>query len=117
MSHYYHVDVHQLMLGKVHFRHCCISETKKHVTKYRFYLGRTAGYDASRYKNTVTEVKPITTKPGFVDAAGHNYRLMSGSPCLNAGLNEDWMAASKDLAGSARLRGKTVDVGAYERAK
>ncbi|MCH8922499.1 MAG: hypothetical protein IIA67_05055 [Planctomycetes bacterium] len=117
VSHYYHVDVHQLMLGKVHFRHCCIGETKQHMTKYRFYLGRTAGYDVSRYKNTVTEVEPVRKKPGFVDAAGQNYRLVSGSPCLNAGLNEDWMAAAKDLAGSARLRGKAVDVGAYERAK
>jgi hypothetical protein len=117
VSHYYHVDVHQLMLGKVNFRHCCIGVTKKHATKYRFYLGRTAGYDPKQYKTYLTEVSPVTKQPGFVDAAGHNYALVSGSPCLNAGLNEDWMAASKDLAGNARLSGKTVDVGAYERAK
>ena len=40
-----------------------------------------------------------------------------GSTCLDAGLNEDWMSAAKDLAGHARLHAKTVDVGAYERAK
>jgi len=113
-SHYYHVDVHQLMLGKATAKHCCIGVTKLHVTRQRFYLGRTAGYDPKRYKNTAKQVKCVDKDPQFVDAGSHNYRLKQGSPCVNAGTNEARMADAKDLDGKRRLQGGTVDIGAYE---
>jgi hypothetical protein len=114
VSHYYHVDVHQLMLGKVHVKNCSIGQTTLHVTRQRFYLGRTAGYDASRYKNTVIEAGAVAGDPGFVDAAKHDYRLKPGSPCIDAGTSEDWMKDAKDLADRPRLQGAAPDIGAYE---
>lgn len=113
-SHYYHVDVHQLMLGKVHVKNCSIGQTTLHVTRQRFYLGRTAGYDPSRYKNTVVEAGPVEGDPGFVDAAKHDYRLRQDSPCIDAGTSEDWMTDAKDLAGRPRIQGGKPDIGAYE---
>ncbi len=42
-----------------------------------------------------------------------NPRLMAGSPCINAGVYEDWMAGTVDLDGRSRTNGP-VDIGAYE---
>lgn len=56
----------------------------------------------------------ITGAPLFADTNALNYRLNSGSPCINAGKNESWMTGSVDLDGNRRVvRGK-VDMGAYE---
>jgi len=52
--------------------------------------------------------------PLFRDAAAGDYRLTAASTCINAGLNEAWMAQATDLDGERRLRGGTVDLGAYE---
>ena len=40
-----------------------------------------------------------------------------GSPCIDAGLDADWMVGRKvkDLAGSVRISGEHVDIGCYER--
>ena len=114
ISHYYHVDVHQLMLGKANLRHSCVGETKLHHTNQRFYLGPTARYDPKWYKNTLNETEPVAADPMFMDAAGGDYRLKAGSPCIDAGLNEDWMSDAQDLEGKPRIQGKAVDVGAYE---
>ena len=43
-----------------------------------------------------------------------DYRLSFGSPCINTGSNQAWMADSFDLAGHKRILQKTVDMGAYE---
>jgi len=58
----------------------------------------------------------IAAYPKFVDMVNSNYRLQGGSPCINAGLNLDWMAGSKDLDGRERLDRLTrqVDIGTYE---
>ncbi len=58
----------------------------------------------------------ITNYPGFVDPAGGDYRLADGSPCINTGLNEAWMAGGLDLDGRARLDrfSGRVDIGCYE---
>lgn len=114
-SHYYHVDVHQLMLGKLFLRHCCVGRITPHVTRQRFYLGRTAGYDPSRYKNTITRSAAVDAEPRFVDTAKRDYRLQPDSPCIDAGTAEEWMKDAKDLAGRPRIQGKAVDIGAYER--
>lgn len=42
-----------------------------------------------------------------------NPRLMAGSPCINTGVYEDWMAGTVDLDGRSRTNGP-VDIGAYE---
>ncbi len=66
--------------------------------------------------------------PGFVDADGpdddpatyedNDYRLRADSPCVDKGMNADWMLQATDLDGNPRVfHGKsshTVDMGAYE---
>ena len=46
----------------------------------------------------------ITNEPLFVDYAAGNLRLQSNSPCVNTGINQDWMAGSTDLDGNPRIR-------------
>ena len=55
----------------------------------------------------------ITNEPAFVDLAGGDLRLQASSPCINAG-NNDAVASSRDLDGSERIVGGSVDMGAYE---
>jgi hypothetical protein len=70
----------------------------------------------------------IADDPLFVDPDGpdnapktyddNDYRLLPDSPCIDAGINEDWMWETLDPDGKARiLKGAsslTVDMGAYE---
>lgn len=60
----------------------------------------------------------VTNYPLFIDPdpANPNYRLQSGSPCVNLGLVEDWMPAAVDLDGRTRVDqfSGRVDIGAYE---
>ena len=57
----------------------------------------------------------ITNEPMFVDLAAGNLRLLSNSPCINAGTNQDWMIGAMDLDGNPRIYGGgRVDMGAYE---
>ena len=47
------------------------------------------------------------------------YRLRGNSPCINQGVNLDWMTNAalvigRDLSGDRRLRDDRVDMGAYE---
>ncbi len=70
----------------------------------------------------------IDLDPRFADPDGlddnpdtwedNDYRLLSDSPCMDVGLNEDWMWQATDLSGNPRIfPGKgswQVDMGAYE---
>ncbi len=56
----------------------------------------------------------VTDAPMFLDRPGRDYRLRGGSPCVNAGKYETWMAGALDLDGGARIRGGITDIGAYE---
>jgi hypothetical protein len=51
--------------------------------------------------------------PGFVDLAGRNLRLLSNSTCINSG-NNAFAPSGLDLDANVRIRGNTVDIGAYE---
>jgi parallel beta-helix repeat protein len=55
----------------------------------------------------------ITNTPLFINFAGGNLRLLSNSPCINAGLNSA-APTSPDLDGNPRIDGGTVDMGAFE---
>ncbi len=73
----------------------------------------------------------INADPTFVDSAGGNFRLLSGSPCLDEGddiatpllpaddYDLDWdgdllESIPLDLGGAPRVQGTYVDMGAYE---
>jgi hypothetical protein len=56
----------------------------------------------------------IAADPRLEGAGWGLYRLAAGSPCLNAGTNDGWIATSLDLEGQRRLVGGRVDIGAWE---
>jgi len=58
----------------------------------------------------------ITSDPQFVDVAALDFRLMSGSDCIDAGDTTVVADAGLllDRAGSNRVQGLSVDMGAYE---
>jgi hypothetical protein len=55
-----------------------------------------------------------TGDPKFESRAAGNFRLTLGSPCVDAGLYEPWMANAVDLDGRRRVQRAGVDIGAYE---
>ena len=54
----------------------------------------------------------ITNPPLFADLSAGNYRLASGSPCIDTGTNR--LVVAVDLDGNPRLIGSRTDMGAYE---
>jgi hypothetical protein len=59
----------------------------------------------------------IDSDPLFANLAAGNCRLARGSPCIDAGTNQAWMATAFDLDGQARIfdnKLDAVDMGAYE---
>jgi len=55
-----------------------------------------------------------TNDPSFLDLPSRDFRLRAGSPCVDAGTNQSWMATAEDLAGLNRIIGPYVDMGAHE---
>ena len=60
-----------------------------------------------------------TEDPKFVSLADGDFHLQRGSPCIDAGLNQDWMIGATDLDGRPRIDrfSQTVDMGCYEYQK
>ena len=56
----------------------------------------------------------ITNDPQFVSATTGDYRLKVNSPCINIGVNRDWMTNAVDLDMELRIYDITVDLGCYE---
>jgi len=66
----------------------------------------------------------LTGDPHFADLDGadndpttyedNDYRLSADSPCIDSGMNEDWMWAAVDIDDNPRIWGGGVDMGAYE---
>lgn len=52
--------------------------------------------------------------PKFVNAAAGDFRLRTGSPCLDAGTALAVRDGELDLAGAARVQGDAPDLGAFE---
>jgi hypothetical protein len=56
--------------------------------------------------------------PLFNNHAGYDYRLLEGSPCINAGTNQPWMFEpypnGVDIYGNPRVQNLIVDIGAVE---
>jgi hypothetical protein len=58
-------------------------------------------------------INNFTSPPLFVNLATGNFHLQSNSPCINSGANF-YVGVSQDFDGNPRIRGGTVDIGAYE---
>jgi hypothetical protein len=58
-------------------------------------------------------INNITAPPLFLNQPAGDFRLQSGSPCINAG-NNNFAPSGTDLAGYPRIRGAAVDIGAFE---
>ena len=57
----------------------------------------------------------IDRDPSFANAAAGNFRLTTGSPCVNAGSSQlSWMTGALDVGGNPRIMQGQVDIGAYE---
>jgi len=67
--------------------------------------------DGSTVDNNPLFVLPIPYE-NAPDISG-NYRLMQGSPCINAGINDTNKIAT-DIAGLQRVVDDTIDIGAFE---
>jgi hypothetical protein len=55
----------------------------------------------------------ITNEPAFMNLASGDFHLQSDSPCINAGKNS-YVTCTNDFDGNPRVKGGTVDIGAYE---
>ncbi len=51
--------------------------------------------------------------PQFTDPVNRDYTIQPG-PCVDSGLDQEWMEDAEDLAGNPRIVGDAVDMGAYE---
>jgi hypothetical protein len=55
----------------------------------------------------------IAGPPSFIDEALADLHLRADSPCINSG-NNNYVSTATDLDGMPRVKGSTVDIGAYE---
>jgi hypothetical protein len=60
-----------------------------------------------------TGVGNIINDPLCVNPASGDFHLQSNSPCINSG-NNAFVTSTTDLDGNPRIKGGTVDIGAYE---
>ena len=80
------------------------------------YYSRCVGYtNDDAVGNIANDPRFVSNGSGYgTNHVAGNYRLASGSPCVNTGTNQAWMTNSVDLDGRARIRYGRVDMGAYE---
>lgn len=70
----------------------------------------------SCFPSATSDAGNIALAPGFRNAAAGDYRIGTGSPCLDTG-HTDAAARARlltDLLGFPRLVGRSVDMGCYE---
>ena len=52
--------------------------------------------------------------PRFADQEAGNYQLSLDSPCIDAGVAQEWMTNAFDVIGNPRIEQQAVDIGAHE---
>ena len=80
--------------------------------------GSSPNYNNSTFSYSCTTPDPggtgnIVNEPGFVSWSNNDFHLQSNSPCINSG-NNAYAPNGPDLDGNPRIKGGTVDIGAYE---
>lgn len=68
-------------------------------------------YDWKKGNNVVV---PVLANAKFANAAADDYRLLSGSPAINTGIDVSAWGVTTDASGIARLSSAAIDAGAYE---
>lgn len=80
-----------------------VSDTKLSHSLMYPYSGNIDGYTGL-----------VIADPAFKNGLSGDYRLMSASPCVNAGTNLSYTVNDLDLSGKKRINKKIVDMGCYE---
>jgi hypothetical protein len=62
---------------------------------------------------SMSAVDTFTNDPLFINPAAGDYHLQPSSPCINSGRNSS-VTSTADFDGLPRIKGGTVDIGAYE---
>ena len=73
--------------------------------------GPRAGFPSETSDDYITNVHALDAI-AQTDLTALNLKL--DSPCVNAGVNQAWMADARDVFGTKRIRQQIVDVGALE---
>jgi len=97
-------------------RNCIVYSNTAAFTGANFY-GLDSGPISGQHTCTtpaLSGTNNITADPLFGNANIGNFRLSTGSPCIDTGTNQNWMITAKDLDGKSRILNNTVDMGAYE---
>jgi hypothetical protein len=81
-------------------------------------FGGISNYDGNTYVNCCTDPLPagagnISSDPMFVNPTSTNFRLSTGSPCIDTGDNS-YNSQPLDLDGNPRISNINIDMGAYE---
>ena len=71
-------------------------------------------YTYTDWKKSNNVVVPVLANAKFANAGADDYRLLSGSPAINAGRDVSAWGVTKDAANQARPYGGANDAGAYE---
>ena len=82
------------------------------TAKNNLIVGNGDGSTPGLYSAGGTAANNFEGNPFFVNAAGGNYALFTGSPAIDAG--ETIAAVTDDFAGTARPQGAAYDLGAIE---
>ncbi|MHC1744626.1 MAG: MopE-related protein [Syntrophobacteraceae bacterium] len=77
-------------------------------------LGGTAQIDHSNVQGRYLGVGNISEAPLFLDGNSGNYRLQTGSPCIDSARNSAQEVGTLDRDRNPRLVDEAVDMGAYE---
>ncbi len=82
-----------------------------------YILGYCCTYPTNQLTDAAAMVNVTTNDPGFIQWDAGNFKLAAGSPCVDAGIVQDWMAAASDLEGQPRVDfwRRRPDMGCYER--
>lgn len=92
-------------------RNCivCNNKNSKVASTVSTNIENDANFASSQIQNSYVS----DTDPGFTSMQGNDFTLSASSSCVNAG-NNAYNSEQYDLAGSARVSGVSIDMGAYE---